>query len=64
MKIVFALFDLLGLRFSPRIKDIGDQQLYRVNRQVKYRHLEPLLKGTINTQLILKHYDDLAKTLF
>lgn len=27
-EIVFALFDLLGLTFTPRIKDLADQQLY------------------------------------
>ena len=60
-EIVFALFDLLGLRFSPRIKYLPDQSLYRLNRQVKYQNLEPLLKGTINTKLILAHYDDLLR---
>ena len=28
-ELIFALFDLLGLKFSPRLKDIKDQQLYR-----------------------------------
>ena len=28
-EIAFALFDLLGLTFTPRIMDLGDQQLYR-----------------------------------
>jgi hypothetical protein len=28
-EIVFALFDLLGLTFTPRIKDLADQQLYK-----------------------------------
>jgi TnpA family transposase len=60
-EIIFALFDLLGLRFSPRIKDLPDQSLYRLNRQVKYQNIEPLLKGTINTKLILAHYDDLLR---
>jgi TnpA family transposase len=60
-EIVFALFDLLGLRFSPRIKDLPDQSLYRLNKQVKYQYLEPLLKGTINTKSILANYDDLLR---
>ena len=30
--IVFALFDLLGLQFSPRLRDIGSRQLYRLDR--------------------------------
>ena len=44
-EIVFALFDLLGLQFSPRIRDLGDQQLYRLDRSRTYRNLEPRLKG-------------------
>ena len=39
--IMFALFDLLGLQFSPRIKDIGAQQLYRLDPTIAYRHLGP-----------------------
>jgi len=29
-ELVFALFDLLGMQFSPRIRDIGDQEIYRI----------------------------------
>ena len=28
-ELVFALLDLLGMQFSPRIRDLGDQRLYR-----------------------------------
>ena len=31
-ELVFALFDRLGLQFAPRLRDIGDQQLYRMTR--------------------------------
>jgi TnpA family transposase len=60
-EIVFALFDLLGLRFSPRIKDLPDQRLYRPDKQARYRTVEPLLKGTIRTDFILQQYDDLLR---
>ena len=60
-ELVFALFDLLGLQFSPRIRDIGDQQLYRMDRQGTYRHLEPALGGVIQQDLILKHWDDMLR---
>jgi TnpA family transposase len=60
-EIVFALFDLLGLRFSPRIKDLPDQRLYRPDRQARYRAVESLLKGTVRTDFILQHYDDLLR---
>jgi TnpA family transposase len=29
-EIVFALFDLLGLRFIPRLRDAGDLRLHRL----------------------------------
>ena len=52
-ELIFALFDLLGMQFSPRIRDMADQQLYRADRHVRYEHIEPLLSGTINHDLIL-----------
>jgi TnpA family transposase len=60
-EIVFALFDLLGLQFSPRLRDLGDQQLYRMDRTIKYDHIQPLLKGKINRELIVRHWDDLLR---
>ena len=55
-EIVFALFDLLGLQFSPRIRDIGDQRFYRMDRTKAYDHLEPLLTRTIQRDRILRHW--------
>ena len=62
-ELVFALFDLLGLQFSPRIRDLGDQRLYRMNRDTTYSNLEPLLKGTINTERILNRWDDMLRVV-
>ena len=59
--IVFALFDLLGMQFAPRLRDIGDQQLYRFSRGQKVRHLAPRMKGTIRHELIVRHWDDLLR---
>lgn len=59
--LVFALFDLLGLQFSPRIADLGDQRLYCVDRSTTYRHLGPVLKGTISRDLILRNWDQLLR---
>jgi TnpA family transposase len=58
---VFALFDLLGYRFSPRLKDLPDQTLCRIDRETKYRTIDSLLSRPINTKLILDHYDDLLR---
>jgi TnpA family transposase len=32
-ELVFALFDPLGMQFAPRIRDLGDQRLYRFDSQ-------------------------------
>jgi len=55
-EIVFALFDLLGLQFSPRIRDLGDQQLYRLGNTPHYQYLDTRLKGRLNHPLILSHW--------
>ena len=60
-ELVFALFDLLGLQFSPRIRDLGDQRLYRMDRQATYPNLDPTVKGIIRQDLILKHWDDMLR---
>jgi len=60
-EIIFALFDLLGLQFAPRIRDIGDQHIYRIDRSITYGHLMPLLTRTVNCHRILEHWDDLLR---
>jgi TnpA family transposase len=60
-EIVFALFDLLGLQFSPRIRDLGDQRLFRLDLQKRHPHLAPLLRGRINRDRILRNWDDLLR---
>lgn len=60
--LVFALFDLLGLQFSPRLRDIGDQRLFCIDRTARYRNLEPLVSGNyINPRLFLKRWDDVLR---
>jgi TnpA family transposase len=59
--LVFALFDLLDMRFSPRIRDLGDQRLYRMDRTTRYQNLDPLMKKMINQELILRHWDDMLR---
>jgi TnpA family transposase len=60
-ELVFALFDLLGMQFSPRIRDLGDQRLFRVDRQKRHPHLTPLLRGRIDRDRILRNWDDLLR---
>jgi TnpA family transposase len=60
-EMLFALFDLLGLQFAPRIRDLGEQRLYRMDRTKTYQHIEPLLKGVINQEMITNAWDDLLR---
>lgn len=58
--IIFALFDLLGLVFSPRLRDITDQRLCKIKgKDWDY----PALKftGSINPDYILRHWDELLR---
>src|SRR5512147_2030832 len=58
---VFALFDLLGLHFFPRLSDIGSRQLYQLERASVYPALQPLLKGKIKRPLILSRWEDMVR---
>ena len=60
--LVFALFDLLGMRFSPRIRDIGDQQLYRlVDDNALYPNLDFRLTGRINLDRIQPRWENMLR---
>ena len=62
-ELVFALFDLLGMQFSPRIRDIGDQNIYRAEPNQRYKHLEPLFAGMIREDKILPLWDDILRAV-
>lgn len=59
--LVFGLFDLFGLQFSPRLADIADKTLYAADKQIKYKNINSLIKGKINVELILRHWDELLR---
>jgi TnpA family transposase len=54
---VFALCHLLGFRFAPRIRHVGDTRLYSLEKPATYPTLERLIGGTVNTKLIAAHWD-------
>jgi TnpA family transposase len=60
-EMMFALFDLLNMQFAPRIRDLGAQHLYRMDRAVTYQHLQPLLKSLLRPNRILPYWDDLLR---
>lgn len=56
-EIIFALCYLLGYYFMPRIRDLKDQQLYRVERHVHYGVFTPLLNKTVDLDIIEEQWD-------
>lgn len=60
-EIVFALFSALGLRFSPRIRDVADQRLYGFEGMDDFGFGGSLLKGKVDKKLILRHWDDIMR---
>jgi TnpA family transposase len=60
--LVFALFDLLGMQFSPRLRDLGDRQLYKLKTDPTiYPLLDARLTGRIDLTRLLEGWDDLAR---
>ncbi|MHB8297314.1 MAG: Tn3 family transposase [Dermatophilaceae bacterium] len=61
----FALFDLVGMQLSPRIRDLGKITLYRMDPQREVSRqwpvAGPLLTQKINLGLIEENWDDLLR---
>ncbi len=55
---VFGLFWLLGYQFSPRLADLGDARLWRIDRKANYGPFNSVSKGTINLPLIRENWPD------
>jgi TnpA family transposase len=58
---VFALMHLLGFRFAPRIRDLGETRLYVPKGQTVYDALKPMIGGAINIKQIRDHWDEIMR---
>lgn len=61
--IVFGLFRLLGLRFSPRLADMGGARFWRIDPLADYGKLNILAKNQINMDVISPEWDDILRLL-
>jgi TnpA family transposase len=60
--VVFALFDVLGMQFSPRIRDLGHQRLYKLtNDHTRYKRLDARLTGRVDPTRLIERWDNLAR---
>jgi hypothetical protein len=48
---LFGLCYLLGFSFMPRLRDLADQQLYKLDKERSYSRLDPLLRGAVDIAL-------------
>ena len=61
-EMLFGLFALEQLEFSPRIRDLADQRLYPLLRRHAYGELDPLFRGQpINRDLIRRGWDEMHR---
>ena len=62
-EIIFALFDLLGFRFAPRLRDLNDRRLFASGPidMHRYPRLQPHLPGRIHRPRILDWWDDMMR---
>jgi TnpA family transposase len=58
---LFGLCFLLGYSFMPRLKDLADQQLYKVGRDVGLGRLQPLFHMSVDLTLIREQWDQLVR---
>jgi len=61
LDILFALFDLLGMSFAPRLRDIGDATLYYVDSLAAYPKPQAILTRRLNNTLPLTHWDEMLR---
>lgn len=58
---VFALFCLIGRRFSPRLRNIKDRKFHTFEKADSYPTLANHIGAPINTALIMEHWDELLR---
>ncbi|MDQ7027706.1 MAG: Tn3 family transposase [Anaerolineae bacterium] len=56
---VFALYNLLGFRFAPRIRGFSKLKLYPIKHKKYYPTLKPMLGARINTRLVYEDWLDM-----
>lgn len=60
-ELIFAVCHLLGIRFAPRIKDLPEQRLYRLEDHCEYHHIQSVFSGKINFRLIEEYWDEMLR---
>lgn len=59
--LIFGLFWLLGYQFSPRLAELKEARLWRIDPDADYGPLNGLARHRINTNLIATNWDDILR---
>ncbi|MEV0111340.1 Tn3 family transposase [Nocardia sp. NPDC050799] len=59
--IVFGLLHLLGFQYRPKLANLPDQRLWRVDTRADYGPLNTTARGVINLDKIATHWDDMCR---
>ncbi|SFC53381.1 Tn3 transposase DDE domain-containing protein [Polaromonas sp. OV174] len=60
--IGFGLMHLLGFRFAPRIRDLGDTKLFIPKGDAAYAALKPMISSdSLNIKQIRTHWDEILR---
>lgn len=60
---IFALCRLLGYKFMPRIKNLKDQTLYRIDKNKDYGEIDALLRKTVDMELIKEQWEPMLRVV-
>ena len=60
-EIVFALAWVLGYRWAPRLADLPDQRLWRIDPRAHYGPLNDVARHHVNTRLIAENWDEICR---
>ena len=52
---------LLGFRFAPRIRDLGETKLYIPKGEAAHDALKPMIGGTLNIKQVRAHWDEILR---
>ncbi|MDN5470831.1 MAG: Tn3 family transposase [Lactococcus lactis] len=58
---VFALMQLLGFKFAPRIRDLNDKKLFIPEASTGYSALSEHIGGKINSKKIIQNWDEILR---
>ncbi|RIK40739.1 MAG: hypothetical protein DCC55_14165 [Chloroflexi bacterium] len=61
--MVFGLAHLLGIKLMPRMRNWNKVAMYRPDRTVTYRHIEPWFTRYVNWALIEEHWPDMMQVV-